>query len=197
MTWSTRLAALAAAFVVIFPSVASAYYWYGGTTYGGYMPTTGTAVSASRAAAPTSQAAATMSAPKTTATTSATNSVEQTLLRLTNQERIKHGLSPLQVNSSLTSLARMKSKDMVAKNYFSHTSPTYGSPAQMLTRYGVTYSYYAENIAQGADAAGIHARWMSSAAHRANILSSRVTYIGVGVAPDGSGYTATQLFIAR
>lgn len=183
MTWTNRLVALAAAILLMFPGVASAYYWYGGSLYGGYTPTTRTAT------------------PTTTALTSTGNTavttVEQELLRLTNQERIKNGLAPLQADSTLVSLARLKSKDMVARNYFSHTSPTYGTPAQMLAKNGITYNYYAENIAQGADATRIHAMWMNSAGHRANILDARLNRIGIGVAPGGASYTATQLFIAR
>ncbi|HWI65642.1 MAG TPA: CAP domain-containing protein [Symbiobacteriaceae bacterium] len=183
MKWTNKLAAFVVTMLLMTPNVASAYYWYGLPTYA--------------SSTPTARTASTLSSTSTASTTSTTSAVEQTLLRLTNQERTKYGLTPLQADSTLTSLARMKSSDMQAKNYFSHTSPTYGTPAQMLARNGVTYNYYAENLAKGADATRIHAMWMNSAGHRANILDARLTHIGIGVAPGSGGYAATQLFIAR
>lgn len=179
MKWMNRLVALAAAAIIMSPGVASAYTWYGAPNRTAYAPA---------------------SQPRTamTATADSTASaVEQALLRLTNQERAKYSLAPLKADSPLTSLARLKSSDMVAQGYFGHTSPTYGSPAQMLARYRVSYRYYAENIAQGADATRIHAMWMASPGHRANILDGRMTHIGIGLTPSGSGYSATQLFVAR
>jgi len=185
MKWTNRLVALAAAIVMMFPSVASAYYWYAPTTtYKSFAPTATTAQKATTTAT-------------TTGTQSTTTAIEQALLRLANQERVKNGRAPLQADSALTSLARLKSGDMVAKNYFSHTSPTYGTPAQMLAKNGISYISYAENIAQGTNADQIHAMWMASAGHRANILNARLTRVGIGVVPGRSGYTATQLFIAK
>lgn len=182
MKWTNRFVALAATIVMMCPSVASAYYWYAPTTaYKSTAPTAPKATTLATAGAAQNSAAA----------------VEQALLRLTNQERAKYGRAPLQADSTLASLARLKSGDMVAKRYFSHTSPTYGTPAQMLAKNGVTYKSYAENIAQGTDAARIHAQWMASSGHRANILNPQLNRIGIGVVAGGSGYTATQLFIAR
>jgi uncharacterized YkwD family protein len=178
---------LLAAIVMAAPVSASAYwngyYWYNSNT-----PT-----------ARTSLASTSTSAPRTTeqTTNTAQSSVEQTILRLLNQERTQRGLAPLQLDSSLSSVARAKSQDMVSKRYFSHTSPTYGSPAQMLTRFGIRYNLYGENIAQGGDATRIHAMWMASAGHRANMLNAKFTHVGIGVVSGSSGLTATQLFIAR
>ncbi|MDF2627182.1 MAG: SCP-like extracellular protein [Symbiobacteriaceae bacterium] len=179
MNWTNKLVALAAAMIILTPSAASAYYWYTPTRY--YTPAVRTAAAA----------------PAATPTASAATSVEQALVQLTNQERIKAGLAPLQLDEKLTSLARMKSADMVAKNYFSHTSPTYGTPAQMLVKNGVTYTAFAENIAKGSTAAQIHTMWMNSAGHRANIMNVRLNRIGIGAAKSGTGYAATQLFITR
>lgn len=190
MNWMNSLAALVAACVLMSPGAASAYYWFGFPTYSNYSKPS---VAAPKLASTTNSTSATSAAPAPTGT----SAVEQELVRLTNQERIKSGLAPLSVDATLTSLARLKSADMVAKNYFSHTSPTYGSPARMLASKGVSYSFYAENIAKGTDAARIHAMWMNSAGHRANIMNARLNRVGIGVAPNGSGYAATQLFIAR
>lgn len=127
---------------------------------------------------------------------SAPSTVDATLLSLLNRERTSRGLAPLQLDASLAAVARTKSQEMAGVGYFSHTSPTYGSPQQMLSRYGIAYSAFAENIARGTSAANIHASWMASPGHRANILNPAFTRIGIGVAQSGSGmYSATQLFI--
>jgi uncharacterized YkwD family protein len=145
--------------------------------------------------APVRTLATSPTAPKADNVDATTASVEKTLLQLANQERSRYGLAPLQADTTLANLARLKSRDMVAKHYFSHNSPTYGSPAQMLAKYGISYMQFAENIAQGSSATQIHQMWMASPGHRANILNPQLTKLGVGVAQDGMGYTATQLFI--
>jgi uncharacterized YkwD family protein len=129
-------------------------------------------------------------------TSTAQSPAEQTLLTLLNKERTQRGLAPLQLDSTLASLARLKSQDMIAKQYFNHTSPTYGTPAQMLARFNVHYNQFGENIAQGSSAAQIHVMWMNSPGHRANILNPKFTHIGIGVAGNGT-LTATQIFITR
>lgn len=184
MKWMAKMAALAMVGMMFTQPVAASAltYSYNPYTYSTYNRT----------------AATTTSSTTSNTTSTANASVEQTLLSLLNAERTKNGLTPLVNDSSLTNLARLKSSDMVAKNYFSHTSPTYGTPAQMLSRYVVSYRLYAENIAQGASAYSIHAMWMASAGHRANILNPQLTRVGIGVARSSTGtYTATQLFIAR
>lgn len=122
---------------------------------------------------------------------------EQTLIDRLNKERVLHGLRPLQVDTTLTAAARAKSQDMVSKNYFSHTSPTFGSPAQLLQKYGVRYTAYGENIAQGGSAVQIHQMWMNSPGHRANMLNGAFTHVGIGVVSGSGGLTATQEFITR
>ncbi len=70
---------------------------------------------------------------------------------------------------------------MDVNGYFSHTSPTYGSPFDMMRSYGVTYRYAGENIASGQrTAAQVMNDWMNSSGHRANILNQNFTKIGVG-----------------
>jgi uncharacterized YkwD family protein len=100
---------------------------------------------------------------------------------LVNQERAKAGLSALKVDALLTKVATEKARDMDVNNYFSHTSPTYGSPFDMMRQFGVTYSYAGENIASGQRTPQeVMTAWMNSAGHRANILNSNFTKIGVG-----------------
>lgn len=124
-------------------------------------------------------------------------SVETTLITLLNKERSSRGLRPLQLSAAASSAARAKSQDMVRNNYFGHTSPTLGSPAQLLTRCGVGYRTWAENIGKASDAARIHAMWMASAGHRTNLLNPAFTHVGIGSIASNVTYTATQLFFAQ
>jgi len=117
---------------------------------------------------------------------------------LVNAERQKNGLNTLKGNNEVTGLARAKSQDMVDNNYFSHQSPTYGSPFDMLKSAGVSYMYAGENIAINQTADGAFKAWMNSEGHRKNILNPNFTELGVGIATKGNGsYVYTQLFIGR
>ncbi|MDF2921786.1 MAG: uncharacterized protein K0R57_700 [Paenibacillaceae bacterium] len=127
----------------------------------------------------------------------ATKSVEAEVTRLVNIERAKNGLQPLTLNWQLSRVARYKSEDMRDKGYFSHTSPTYGSPFDMMKNFNISYSSAGENIAAGqVDAQAVMDSWMNSSGHRANILSANYTEIGVGYCTGGSyRYYWTQMFI--
>jgi uncharacterized YkwD family protein len=99
---------------------------------------------------------------------------------LVNKERANAGLSALSSDSALSSMALAKAKDMYNNNYFSHTSPTYGSPFAMMTAFGIKYSYAGENIAMGQRTPQeVMTAWMNSAGHRQNILSPNFAKIGV------------------
>lgn len=112
---------------------------------------------------------------------------EQQMVDLVNQERAKNGLPALKVNYDLVKAARLKAKDMVSLNYFSHTSPTYGDPFTMLRQLGITYRTAGENLAGAPSVETAHRNLMNSSGHRANILNSSFTEIGIGVA-SGSQY---------
>lgn len=102
------------------------------------------------------------------------------VVNLVNQERSKAGLRPLSSNSALTAMALDKAKDMYNNGYFDHTSPTYGSPFDMMSKYGIRYSYAGENIAKGQQTPeAVMKAWMNSTGHRQNILSPNFTQIGV------------------
>lgn len=123
-------------------------------------------------------------------------SVEQEVTRLVNVERANAGLPALKNNWELARVAAVKSQDMHDKNYFSHTSPTYGSPFTMLGNFGITYRSAGENIAKGQNsAAEVMKAWMNSEGHKANILSKNFTHIGVGYVKDGNYWT--QMFIQK
>lgn len=119
------------------------------------------------------------------------------VLKLVNQERAKQGLKALVFSPQLNNIATMKAKDMADNGYFDHTSPTYGSPFDMLKRFGVKYSAAGENIAAGQkDAAEVMNSWMNSSGHRANILNANYEQIGIGYVTGGRwGTYWVQLFI--
>lgn len=103
------------------------------------------------------------------------------VVKLVNQERTKVGLKSLNGDSALNNMALVKAKDMNDNAYFSHTSPTYGSPFEMMKSFGISYGYAGENIAKGQKTpADVVTAWMNSEGHRANILSANYTLIGVG-----------------
>lgn len=119
---------------------------------------------------------------------------EAEVLRLVNDIRRQNGLSALQSDWELARVARYKSQDMADNRYFSHTSPTYGSPFQMLKSFGLSYRTAGENIAYGyATPQAVVNGWMNSSGHRANILNPAYTKLGVGYVPQGHYWT--QLFI--
>lgn len=124
-------------------------------------------------------------------------SIEAQVVELVNQQRTARGLKPLKLNWELSHVARYKSKDMRDRGYFSHNSPTYGSPFDMMRAFGIRYAAAAENIAAGQKTAqAVMNSWMNSPSHRSNILSANYTEIGVGYAAGGSyGHYWTQMFI--
>ena len=123
-------------------------------------------------------------------------SYEKEVIRLINEIRVQNGLKELTYNWELSRVARYKSQDMKDNRYFSHTSPVYGSPFQMIRNFGITYRSAGENIAKGQTSpqAVVNA-WMNSSGHRANILNASFTQIGVGYVADGNYWT--QMFIGK
>ena len=129
-------------------------------------------------------------------TSDAVLSYEKEVVRLVNEIRAKNGLKALTYDWELSRVARYKSEDMRSNRYFSHTSPTYGSPFQMMKSFGISYRSAGENIAKGyATPEAVVNGWMNSSGHRANILSASFTHIGVGYVSDGSYWT--QMFISK
>lgn len=135
---------------------------------------------------------------ETTAPVAGLTAAEQQMLNLVNQERAKAGLQPLKADLELTKVARLKSQDMINKNYFDHNSPTYGSPFQMMKQFGITYRTAGENIAGNQSVERAHTALMNSQGHRANILNSQYTHIGIGI-QNGGQYSMmfTQMFVGR
>ena len=131
-----------------------------------------------------------------TQTTGAVSQYVQQVINLTNAQRSKNGLPALKADTKLSGVAQKKSLDMQQNNYFSHTSPTYGSPFDMMRDFGVTYKSAGENIAQGQRTPQeVVTAWMNSEGHRKNILSGNFTHIGVGFEATGKHWT--QMFIGK
>lgn len=123
-------------------------------------------------------------------TDSSVTDYENEVIRLVNKERTSRGLSPLTANWELSRMARIKSQDMVDNHYFSHTSPTYGSPFQMMKSFGISYKTAGENIAYGQTTPqAVVTAWMNSSGHRANILNANYKQIGVGYVKNGNYWT--------
>ena len=121
---------------------------------------------------------------------------ENEVLRLVNVERTKAGLSPLQMDESIRNVARVKATDMYKNRYFDHTSPTYGTPFDMLKKYGISYKAAGENIAKGQTTPQqVVNSWMNSSGHRANILSAKYTHIGIGYEANGNHWV--QMFVGK
>jgi uncharacterized YkwD family protein len=128
-------------------------------------------------------------------TTQSVSAQEQKMVNLLNQDRKNNGRTALTLDPELCRIARIKSADMRDNRYFAHESPTYGRVGEMLKRFGYAYSAAGENIAHHANVDKAQAAFMSSQGHRANILSTAWTKVGVGIVTDANGYIyATQIF---
>ncbi|WKV09462.1 CAP domain-containing protein [Thermoanaerobacterium sp. CMT5567-10] len=122
---------------------------------------------------------------------------EKQLVDLINKERTSRGLSPLTIDENLSKVAHIKAEDMKGNNYFSHTSPTYGSPFDMMKQFGISYNAAAENIAENSDIVSAHYALMNSSGHRDNILNPYFNKVGVGVVSNnnGNGVIVVEMFI--
>lgn len=131
-------------------------------------------------------------------TTSTMTSDEKEVFNLINQQRTKNGISTLKVDNEVQRVAKIKAQDMVSSNYFSHNSPTYGSPFDMLKSFKVSYKTAGENIAGNSTNSGAVNAWMNSSGHKANILNSSFNYTGIGVVSSPKyGKVYVQMFIGK
>ncbi len=134
----------------------------------------------------------------TTTTTNGLTTDEQEVFNLINAQRTSAGLSALKIDEELQNVARVKAKDMVDNNYFSHNSPTYGTPFNMIKNFGITYKAAGENIAGNSSNQGAVNAWMNSEGHRANILSNNYNYTGIAVVSSPTyGKVYVQMFIGK
>lgn len=123
---------------------------------------------------------------------------ELEVFNLINEQRTKNGLEALKIDNEIQKVARIKAKDMVDNNYFSHTSPTYGSPFEMMNSFKITYKTAGENIAGNSSNSAAVTAWMNSSGHKANILNSSFNYTGIGVVQSPTyGKVYVQMFIGK
>ena len=133
-----------------------------------------------------------------TTTTGSMSADEKETFDLVNQQRINNGLQALKVDEEVQRVARIKAQDMVDNNYFSHNSPTYGSPFDMLNSFKISYRSAGENIAGNSSNSAAVTAWMNSSGHRANILNSSFNYTGVGVVKSSKyGKIYVQVFVGK
>lgn len=123
---------------------------------------------------------------------------EQKLLELVNDIRKKEGLELLTADENLMKVARTKAKDMIENNYFSHQSPTYGSPFDMMRQFDNSFRFAGENIAGNKTVEGAFKAWMASDSHKKNILNSGFKITGIGIENSSTyGKILVQQFIGR
>ena len=136
--------------------------------------------------------------PSTTENNSGLTADELEVFNLINAKRTSAGLSALRIDNEVQNVARIKAQDMVDSNYFSHTSPTYGSPFDMMKNFGIKYKAAGENIAGNSSNSGAVNAWMNSEGHRANILSNNFNYTGIAVVKSPKyGKIFVQMFIGK
>lgn len=130
--------------------------------------------------------------------TSSMNLDEKEVFDLINKQRTNNGLPALKNDSEVQRIARIKAQDMVDNNYFSHNSPTYGSPFDMLKSFKVSYKTAGENIAANSSNSSAVTAWMNSSGHKANIVNSSFNYTGIGVVSSPRyGKMYVQMFIGK
>ena len=123
---------------------------------------------------------------------------EKEVFDLINNQRTQNGLSALKLDTETLRVARIKAQDMVENNYFSHNSPIYGSPFQMLNSFKISYKTAGENIAGNSSNSSAVTAWMNSSGHRANILNSSFNYTGIGVVKSSKyGKVYVQMFLGK
>ena len=131
-------------------------------------------------------------------TTTAMTTDEKEVFDLINNQRTQNGLSALKLDTETLRVARIKAQDMVDNNYFSHNSPTYGSPFQMLNSFKISYKTAGENIAGNSSNSSAVTAWMNSSGHKANILNSSFNYTGIGVVNSSKyGKVYVQMFLGK
>jgi len=145
-----------------------------------------------------SQGGTTPKTPSANTNTASLSDAEQQMLKLVNEARAQNNVPPLKIDTELSNVARTKSQDMIDNNYFSHNSPKYGSPFDMMKSFGIKYVQAGENIAGNQSVESAHNALMNSPGHRKNILNPEFTHIGIGIRKGGPyGNMFTQMFISK
>ena len=121
--------------------------------------------------------------------------LEMTALNLVNQERVAAGLVPLMPHATIRRAARAHGIEMFTFGYLSHRSRDGRWPDDRVKRLRVRVRVVGENLAYAQDVREAHHALVSSAPHRANILSPRYRLFGIGVIDGGAhGVIVVQNF---
>ncbi len=137
----------------------------------------------------------TVNLPFKVANTEARPALEYKMFELVNSEREKEGLKKLSYDPALVPVARLHSKDMFARGYFSHYSPEGKTVADRLKGNKIRYLAAGENLALAPTLNMAHTGLMNSPGHRANILHKSYGKIGIGIVDGGiRGIMVTQIF---
>ncbi len=114
----------------------------------------------------------------------------------TNNARSANKLPALKGNNLLDQVAEARARDMFAKQYFAHVSPTEEKASVLAEKFGYDFAAIGENLALGDfenDEALVNA-WLESPGHRANVLS--ITYLEIGIAAVKGIYEGRETWIA-
>ena len=122
------------------------------------------------------------------------NISEQYLFAAANQERVRHGLAPVQLDLSLAQAALYHAREMALRRTISHQFTGEPDLASRAGRTGVRFSLITENVAEASNSSLIHDLWMQSAGHRANLLDPEVDSIGIAVVADHGQLYAVEDF---
>lgn len=123
---------------------------------------------------------------------------EEEFLKSINEIRVKNNLPELIIDDNIQNVARLKAQDLIENNYFSHTSPKYGTPFEMLASSSISYKTASENIAGNSTISGAISSWMNSESHKNNILSNNFNYTGVAVVHSNTyGKVLVQMFVGK
>lgn len=121
---------------------------------------------------------------------------EQETLKLINEYRVQNNLKELKPIAKLQEVAKLKAKDLVENNYFSHTSQNLGTPFEMLHNNEIDYKIAGENLAGNISPQKAVQAWINSPAHNENILDNQFEYTGICVIESKTyGKVFVQLFI--
>ncbi|MFC1626591.1 CvpA family protein [Patescibacteria group bacterium] len=120
---------------------------------------------------------------------------EREMVRLINEERDKIGLSKLYIDTQLTFVAQLYSRQMFLSKHFSHVDVDGETAADRLSKSNIVFIRAGENLAYAPDVEIAHKGLMNSERHRVNILDRRYRRVGIGVIDAGEhGKVFTQLF---
>lgn len=128
------------------------------------------------------------------------NEFEAAVIYLINTIRVSNGLGALEPNQMLTDIARSRCNDMIVNSYFSHYTPDGRNIFNILRENGVSYVNAGENLGQSTPASNgtpeaLTDAWMASPTHKANILRSVYSKIGIGVVDGGDRRVAAIVFM--